>query len=85
MFVGAFSNQARAVMLLGEVLEHNAQDYSDLDVREAEVRRLDKSLQSFLSMILADEERNHRIYCGANSITSGYVHGIKSLQQMLIF
>jgi hypothetical protein len=85
MFVGAFSKQARAVMLLGEVLEHNAKHYSDLDVREAEVRRLDRSLQSFLSMILADEERNHRIYCGANSVTSGYVHDIKSRQQIPTF
>lgn len=70
--VGSFGREAQAAYLLDRVL--SAIKIADIEVKQAELSRIDGELQSFLSIVMDQCGGTWGLYCGSIAIIIRYVN-----------
>ena len=69
--IGSFGRQAQAAYLLDQLL--TTTKIADIEVKQAELSRIDGDLQSFLSIVMDQCRGTWGLYCGSIAITIRYV------------
>ena len=69
--IGSFGRQAQAAYLLDQLL--TAIKIIDIEVKQAELFRIDGELQSFLSIVINQCRGTWGLYCGSIAMTIRYV------------
>lgn len=79
--IGGFGREVQAAFLVDQLIV--ALKLTEIDIQYAELSRIDGDLQSFLSILMTQQDGTRGVYCGSIAMSIRYESAVCNVQSLM--